>query len=247
MSKSKGPASKGLTKHFSTKDRRWESHELYGEIPLIRHAKVGRDGKSTERWEFDPSFQPPLPPNAIGGDVAKQVFCSSCHVPKYFYVDEARRCIQCDEPFTFSAREQKYWYEVRKFNFHSVPIRCLRCRRHRRTEHALRQQIARAKRATASDPEDPESHLALARAIVEYHERTEEGNLEEAIAAARKAARLWSESPDADLWEGIAQARTGRKERAHACLTRFLRKSAPVGKDLAAKALSYLKRSRSSR
>ena len=134
-------------KNTSATERRWSRHALYGEIPLIRHATVGRDGRTYEWWEYDPTFSPRVPKGAVLGDLSKQVFCSACHEPKYFYVDETRTCVQCGSRFTFSGAEQKYWYETRKFNFSSVPIRCKSCRRLRRSEHAMREQIARAKQA----------------------------------------------------------------------------------------------------
>src|SRR5262249_6411178 len=89
--------------------------------------------------------QSPLPRGAVRGDVSQQVFCSAHNEPKYFYLDESRTCVQCGDGFGFSAREQKFWYERLKFSFRSAPIRCLRCRRQRRSEHALREGIARAK------------------------------------------------------------------------------------------------------
>jgi len=200
---------------------------------------VGTNGRVYESWQCDPTFKPRLPPRAVEGDVTKQVFCTGWHVPKYFYVDETRRCVQCDDTFAFSGSEQKFWYEVRQFNFHSVPIRCPRCRRQRRTEHALREQIATARSATQTAPDDPSAHLALARAIVEYHERTDQGRLEDAIAAARRAAKLWPEAPDARLWEGIAHARAGRREKAQKCLREFLERPRG-GSGFEAKAKLYL-------
>jgi hypothetical protein len=97
---------------------------------------------------------------------------------------------ECRSRFTFSGAEQKHWYETRKFNFSSVPIRCKSCRRLRRSEHAMREQIARARQATRNAPTDPSAHLALVRAIVVYHERTGDGRLDDAVAAARRAAEL---------------------------------------------------------
>jgi hypothetical protein len=135
----------GSSASADSAQRRWFRHPLYGNIPLIRHSTVGRDGRSYEWWEYDPTFSPRIPKGAVPGDVSKQVFCSACHEPKYFYVDETRTCVQCGSRFTFSAAEQKYWYETRKFNFSSIPIRCKNCRRLRRSEHALREQIARAR------------------------------------------------------------------------------------------------------
>jgi tetratricopeptide (TPR) repeat protein len=221
-------------------DRRWSRHPLYGNIPLIRHATVGKDGRTYEWWEYDPAFSPPVPKGAVPGDVSKQVFCSACHEPKYFYVDETRTCVQCGSRFIFTGAEQKYWYETRKFNFHSLPIRCKSCRRLRRTEHALREAIARARQATQDAPGDPSAHLTLARAIVEYHERTGAGRLDDAVAAARKAAKIWKDAPDASLWEGIAHARAGRARRARECLTEFLDRAPSLHAGLLAKAREYL-------
>jgi tetratricopeptide (TPR) repeat protein len=181
-----------------------------------------------------------IPKGAVPGDVSKQVFCSGCHEPKYFYIDETRTRVQCGSRFTFSGAEQKYWYETRKFNFSSVPIRCKSCRRLRRTEHAMREQIARARQATKDAPTDPSAHLALARAIVEYHERTGAGRLDAAVAAARKAVKLWSDAPDARLWEGIAHARAGRAKQARECLSEFLARAPGIHTSLLAKAREYL-------
>lgn len=213
---------------------------LYGNIPLIPH-RTTVAGKTYEWWECDPAYQPPLPRGAVRGDVTRQVFCNACHTPKYFYVDETRRCIQCGESFTFSGREQKYWYETRQFNFNSVPVRCATCRRLRRSEHALREQVGRARASVGKTPDDPAAQLALARAIVELHERTDQGALNDAVAAARKAAKLWSGVAEASLWEGIAQIRAGRMRQGRACLTSFIESPAPAPADLRGKAQSYLR------
>jgi Probable zinc-ribbon domain len=209
MTMGKKNREKRKPKQSEDPSRRWVDHKPYGRLPLVRHSDVV-NGKTYEWWEFDPAFKPRVPRGAVEGDVAQQVYCHSCHVPKYFYVDEPRRCIQCDERFVFTAREQKYWYETRKFNFHSVPVRCAACRRQRRSEHALREQVATARRAVASTPDDPGAQLALARALVELHERTNTGRMEDAVAAARKAARLWPNAPDLAELEARARARLPR-------------------------------------
>lgn len=228
------------TKDKRSSNGRWSTHPLYGSIPLIRHATVGRNGRTYEWWEYDPKFSPPIPRGAIPGDVSKQVYCTVCHVPKYFYVDETRTCVQCGSRFTFSGAEQKYWYETRKFNFSSVPIRCKGCRRLRRSEHAMREQIALARQATLSTPSDPSTHLALAQAIVEYHERTGAGRLDDAVAAARRAGKLWRDAPDASLWEGVAHARAGRAKQARERLSEFLNRAPSTHASLRAKAQHYL-------
>ena len=232
--------SKGRTGAEMSSSRSVARHPLYGDIPMIRETATGRDGKLHEWWRYDLDYSPTLPRGAVRGDVAKQVFCTACHVPKYFYLDEQRTCVQCGEPFTFRATEQKYWYETLKFNFDSVPIRCVGCRRQRRSEHALREQIARAKASIRASASDPAAQLSLAQAIVEYHERMDGGDLDEAIAAARKAASLWPERPEPLLWEGIAQARAGRKAGARRCLEAFLSRDERCAAGLEQRARKYL-------
>jgi putative zinc ribbon protein len=195
------------------------SDPLFGDVPMIE-----QDGS----WHCDPAFRPRVPKNAVVGDVSKQEFCALCHVPKYFYVDDERRCVQCGATFTFSGREQKYWYESLKFNFGSVPVRCPNCRRQRRSDRAMHGQLAVARAAAREDPDDPAVLLSLARAIVELNERTGNGELNDAIAAARRAARLWPGSYEPLFWEGVAHARAGHRDRARDQLRSFVA-SAPRG------------------
>lgn len=203
-------------------ERRVVHDRLYGDIPLIRETMTGQDGKVHEWWRHDPDYAPPLPRGAVRGNVRNQACCPACHVPKYFYLDEQHICIQCGRSFTFRAVEQKYWYETLKFHFSSVPVRCLACRRLRRSEHALREQIARAKAHVRDAGSDPAAYLALARALVEYHERTDQGDLNAAVAAARKAARLWPSASEPLYWEGMAHARASRPAKARQSLEAFL-------------------------
>ena len=212
---------------------------LFGNIPLIHHSNVGEDGKLYEWRQCDPNYQPVMPYGAVRGDVRKQAYCPAHHLPKYFYVNENRDCIQCGRRFIFNAEEQKYWYETLKFNFSSIPIRCVDCRRQRRSEHALREQIARAKADIRE--RDPAGYIALARAIVEYHERTQHGNLDEAIAAARKAAALWPTSSEPQFWEGLAHALAGRRQKAQTILKSFLTQSLGGPVAFRTKAEKYLK------
>ena len=197
----------------------------YGKIPHLRTVYVRSDGRTGEWWRPDPDYQPPLPQGAVRGDIHRQVFWDALRSPKYFYVDEDRRCLQCDQTFTFKAAEQKYWYETLKFNLYVVPVRCLRCRRHRRTGIALNRAVADAKNAVKSAPDDPASHLALARAIVRLHERLGVGKLADAVAAARRAAVLWPQSSEPKFWEGMAHLLAGRTSRARNCLSAFLKRA----------------------
>src|SRR5664279_3894678 len=140
---------------------------------------------------------------------------------KYFYLDEQRTCVQCGDTFVFRAAEQKYWYETLKFNFGSVAVRCPRCRRKKRTEAALREQIGATLRELDEHGDDPRLWLALARTTVMYRERTGEGNLERAVAATRKTAE-GLDSPEPLFWEGRCQHLAGRRAKATKCFQQFL-------------------------
>jgi len=196
-------------------------HPLYGDIPLIeRRSRV--NGKDYSWWEYDPLFKPKLPKGAVAGDVSRQQYCTPHHVPKYFYVDEEKTCVQCGEVFTFSAKEQKFWYEALQFNFGSTAIRCRTCRRRKQSERALREQIGMALRQIEANPDDPAVLIDLARATVRYREQVGEGNLDRAIAACRKAFAEWPASPEPLFWEGKCHDLAGRHSRAKACLLKFI-------------------------
>jgi len=196
---------------------------------LVRRSVTDASGKTHEFFDYDPDYAPPLPAGGVRGDVRRQDFCSACHVPKYFYVDEQRTCMQCCTEFTFSAREQKYWYEFLRFNFHSIAIRCPECRRKRRSEKALRQQIADAKRRLAHTPDDPSVLLDLAESIVQYRELTGRGDLNLAISASRRARRLWKAALSALYWEACSHVAAERPAKAAVLFKEFMSKG-PQGR-----------------
>jgi hypothetical protein len=219
-----------------------ERHPVYGEIPLVKITNPGRDGKLWSYYIYDPSFQPKLPVGAIRGDVSKQEFCSACHVPKYFYLDETRTCVQCGEKFIFGAKEQKYWYEHLKFNFHSVAIRCKRCRKSRRSEAALRQEIAMVLSQLRSHPHESHLLLALAKTTIQYRAMVGEGDLDRAIAACRGVSSTCPEHAEALYWEARCHLLAGRDAKARQLFQKFLDSSDSLDVDLRREAKAHLKR-----
>jgi hypothetical protein len=195
---------------------------LYGSIPLIPRKFLDDRGRTHVAFDYDLDYAPPLPLGAVRGDVRKQNLCFGCHVPKYFYVDEKRECIQCGQPFIFGAREQKFWYESLGFYATSEAIRCRSCRQKQRSEKALRAQIASAKAGARTNPEDPGAWLSLAEAIIRYHQRTGHGDLEEAIAAARRVRKL-APLAEARFWEALGHIQAGRRGKALPLLQEFLK------------------------
>jgi hypothetical protein len=70
-------------------------------------------------------------------DVAKQDF-SVC--PRHWYINATFRCEACGTKFVFSAQEQRFWYEARRFYVDSQPRRCPACRKQDRRTKLLKQQ-----------------------------------------------------------------------------------------------------------
>ena len=204
-------------------------HHLYGKIPLV-------DGN------YDPNYKPPLPIGAVPGNVALQEFCPLCHVPHYFYVNEQRRCVQCGEEFIFSAKEQKFWYETLKFNFHSQATRCLDCRKKKRNEKAITEQLVKAHEICKSVTKDPYAKLALAEAVCLYYETYKKGDLNVAIASARAALRLDAKCIEALYWEALAHKLSNREEKARKTFADFLQQASaiPRCKNLCTRAKAFL-------
>jgi hypothetical protein len=191
-------------------------------------------GRERETFDCDPTYQPPLPKSAIRGDITKQNYCRICHVPHYFYIDIPHTCVQCNRPFVFRAAEQKLWFETFKFHFSARAIRCLQCRRQRRSEEALARQLSDAKAAVRAHPNDASAQLALAEAIPRHFQRRKQGNLQEAVAASRKARRLLRnhvahELRETFFWEGLALNLAGHFATAQDALSEFI-SAAPVGR-----------------
>ena len=179
----------------------------FGDIPLIPRA----DGLG---WEYDPYYQPPLPPGAVRGDISRQSYCPTCHRPRYFYRDQHKTCVQCGDAFVFSAREQKFWYERLGFYLDSEAIRCRRCRKQQRTMKALARQVSALRDRQRDAPDDPAVALELAETTVRFRETTGEGDLDRAVANARRARRRWPENRASLFWEARAQQLAGREDRA---------------------------------
>jgi hypothetical protein len=154
--------------------------------------------------------------------VQKQVYCKLCHCPRYYYVDYRKTCVQCGEEFVFSAREQKYWYETLKFHFDSTAIRCPECRRKRRTERALQEQLAEVIARLKRTSDDPLLLVELAHVTVQLRQCCGQGNLARAVAAARRAGRLSPPLHEALYWEAACHEVAGQHARAAEVYGRFL-------------------------
>lgn len=74
---------------------------------------------------------------AIRGNPDKQNY-SVC--PRHWYIDASFECESCGEEFTWTAREQKAWFEDYLFWVDSQPRHCKKCMADRRRLEALREE-----------------------------------------------------------------------------------------------------------
>lgn len=102
-----------------------------------------------------------------------QTFCD--HPPYLAYFDRDARCSDCGATFTFTAREQRYWYEQLKFWVQSHPKQCPSCRRARRNRSRANAQLAEI--MAKLDERCPKALAAAAGALL-------------ATGSRRKAAEL---------------------------------------------------------
>lgn len=76
-----------------------------------------------------------MPPDAIWADPAQQVANNSYSPPPTFYADKKFVCVDCGCEETWTARQQKWYYEVAKGSLYATAVRCRTCRAKRRKTH----------------------------------------------------------------------------------------------------------------
>jgi hypothetical protein len=93
--------------------------------------------------------------------------------PRYWYVDAIFLCDGCGAEFTFSAAEQRVWYEEYRFWIDSLPRHCLACRRDLRNLKSVRQEYDQTVARTLEGG-DLESKKRLAAIIDQLYELGED-------------------------------------------------------------------------
>jgi predicted RNA-binding Zn-ribbon protein involved in translation (DUF1610 family) len=63
----------------------------------------------------------------IPADTSQQAPNNS-YSPKLFYEDMPFVCVDCGKDEIWTAKQQKWWYEVAKGNIQSTAVRCRACR-----------------------------------------------------------------------------------------------------------------------
>lgn len=222
----------------ATGGRKLRRTEPYGEVPELEYRYVLEDGRNGTYWEYDPTFRPPLPKDALRGDLSKQHFCWACNLPFYYYEDVEKTCRDCGARFTFAAAEQKHWYEDLGFNPHSTAVRCIECRRRRRGDRIEHDRYSAAARAAAENPNDPAALTAFARGTIEHSDHIGAAKVERALAATRRAQKIDPDAVEAIFFEGRLQEVLDRADKARERYADFLARASllPHVADLVAEA-----------
>ena len=77
------------------------------------------------------------PEGAIWADPARMVSVSAYPVLPLYYADKAFTCARCGAAQLWSAKQQKFWYEIAKGEIQSTATHCRPCRKALRTEKTL--------------------------------------------------------------------------------------------------------------
>lgn len=74
------------------------------------------------------------PPEAVEADLAILARNNNSYGLPLFYVDRPFHCRDCGSDELWTAKQQKWWYEVVGGNINSIAVRCRSCRRQRRLD-----------------------------------------------------------------------------------------------------------------
>lgn len=90
------------------------------------------DRKEERDWGID-SFKGPIPDWAIPVNPNEVVYHSAFAAIPLFYIDKEFTCVDCRQDQTWTAQQQKRWYEVIKGKLETTAVRCRDCRDKRKS------------------------------------------------------------------------------------------------------------------
>ncbi len=121
-----------MPQHTTKRRRRpcqsFVEHPRYGSLPHVSRIRVPESETRSGFWSLrrDDLF----PESVLLADTEKQNYSV---FPRRYYVDVRRVCRQCDRPFIFFAKEQRYWFETLRFFVDADCVQCPDCRRESRS------------------------------------------------------------------------------------------------------------------
>lgn len=69
-----------------------------------------------------------MPRHAVKANPAKLAHNNTYGLLPLFYIDKEFTCIDCGSDEIWTAKQQKWWYEMAKGHIDSTAVRCRRCR-----------------------------------------------------------------------------------------------------------------------
>lgn len=88
-----------------------------------------------------------MPEGAVAADLSQQVPNNSYDPPPQWYVDKDFICVECGAEETWTASQQKWYYEQAKGTLYATAKRCHACRLKIREAKAIqREQMAASKK-----------------------------------------------------------------------------------------------------
>ena len=128
-------------------------HPRYGATPCPSGLKVPESVIRASFWKLGSATI--FPETVLRANTSAQ----NCSVSaREYYVDMLKTCRCCHRSFIFSAREQKHWYETRKFIVDSDCVECIECRRMSRT---VKQTLERYSTMSARETRSAEDMMQL--------------------------------------------------------------------------------------
>lgn len=85
-------------------------------------ARLNREGRLVDGVE--------IPPNVLAANPSQQAY-GGAYAIKYYYIDIDYQCSGCGKHGTWTASEQKKYFEVQKGNIFNEPKWCYRCHQKR--------------------------------------------------------------------------------------------------------------------
>ena len=106
---------------------------------VARHKKAEKVSMEKLAAEGRVAYGEVIPEGAVAADLSQQA-PNNTYSPRTYYVDQPFPCVDCGKGEVWTARQQKWYYEVAKGSIYGQAIRCRACRRKRREEAAAKRQ-----------------------------------------------------------------------------------------------------------
>lgn len=157
-------------------------------LPLASWREVAKlDVVSHDRYGFTIVGGQALPRGYLWADPSKQKYGLSG--PFLAYAPVERRCRDCGEMYTWSARAQQHLYETIRVISEKTARRCQSCARARRALETARAAYAEAARELDHAP-TASAYVRVAKLMLELHQRGGRVSLERAIGYCTRARKL---------------------------------------------------------